>query len=79
MYFVYVITSTRRKYTYTGISANVEKRLFQHNSGYNKATKPYLPFELVLTEKHPDRKSARAREKYLKSGVGREYIKSLRK
>ncbi len=73
--FVYVISSKARNYTYTGITENVERRLFQHNSGQNKTTKPYIPFEIVLIEEYPDRSTARNREKYLKSGIGREFIK----
>ncbi len=75
MYYVYVIRSEARKYTYTGISDNVERRVFQHNSGRNKTTRPYAPFEIVFIEEYPDRDGARKREKYLKSGIGREFVK----
>ncbi len=51
--------------------------MLQHNNGYNRTTKPYAPFEILITEEYPDRVTARKREKYFKSGVGREYIKSL--
>ncbi len=56
---------------------NLEERLFRHNNGYEKTTKPYAPFELLYTEKAEDGKKAREREKYFKSGVGKEYLKSL--
>ena len=56
---------------------NLERRLSQHNKGYNKTTKFYAPFRLVLTEEYPNRKEARTREKYLKSGIGREYLNQL--
>lgn len=55
MYYVYVIISKARKYTYTGISDNVERRVFQHNSGRNMTTRPYAPFEIVFIEEYPDR------------------------
>lgn len=77
MYTVYVIKSTTRNYTYVGLTNNLERRLFDHNMGYNKTTKPYCPFDVIYTEECPDRISARNREKYFKSGVGREFIKSL--
>ncbi|NWF87891.1 MAG: hypothetical protein HXY50_00350, partial [Ignavibacteriaceae bacterium] len=41
----------------------------------NRTTKPYAPFELVHSEIFPTRTEARDREKYLKSGVGKEFLK----
>ena len=58
-----------------GISSNVERRLNEHNTGNNKTTKPYRPFDLLLKEGYPTRIEARNREKYLKSGSGKEWIK----
>jgi len=77
MYYVYVISSINRNYTYIGITDNLQRRINQHNKGYNRTTKPYKPFSLVFTENYPSRILAREREKYLKSGVGREYIKRI--
>ncbi|MFA6397661.1 MAG: GIY-YIG nuclease family protein [Candidatus Paceibacterota bacterium] len=79
MYFVYAIKSENRNYIYVGISDNVERRLKEHNSGHNKTTKPYKPFEIILTEKYEDRKTARIREKYLKCGCGKEFLKKQNK
>ena len=45
--------------------------------GYNKTTKPYKPFELILVEKYETRVEARSREKYLKCGIGKEFLKKL--
>ena len=77
MYFVYVISSKVKNYIYVGLTNNVERRLDEHNNGYNKTTKPYKPFELILVEKYETRVEARSREKYLKSGFGKEYLKNL--
>lgn len=74
MYHVYVIKSIHKNYRYTGITGNIQRRIREHNRGYNKTTKPYLPFVLIFTEECPDRKCARTREKQLKSGFGRELI-----
>ena len=76
-YFVYAITSLTRKYIYVGLTSNIENRLHRHNSGYEKTTKPYAPFKLIYTEKCNNRKEARAREKYWKSGTGKEKLKKL--
>ncbi|QED39136.1 GIY-YIG nuclease family protein [Antarcticibacterium arcticum] len=76
MYFVYSISSLTRNYIYVGLTDNVERRFIQHNTGRNKTTKPYLPFKLIYTEEFPDRDAARKREKYLKSGIGKEFLRS---
>ena len=77
MYYVYAIKSISRNYIYVGLSGNLKQRLHEHNSGKNKTTKPYKPFILIHSEIFPDRNSARTREKYLKSGIGKEFLKSL--
>lgn len=77
MITVYVIKSKNKNFTYVGFTNNLSRRLSDHNSGFNKSTKSYLPFELVYTEKVESTTEARKREKFLKSGKGRELIKSL--
>ena len=77
VFFVYAIKSLNRNYIYVGLTDNIERRVNQHNSGRSKTTKPYLPFKLILTEQYPTRSAARVREKYLKSGIGKEYLKTL--
>ncbi|MEK7065812.1 MAG: GIY-YIG nuclease family protein [Patescibacteria group bacterium] len=77
MYYVYAISSRKKSYIYVGISDNPERRVEQHNRGYNKTTRPYLPFVIILVDRFNTRKEAREREKYLKSGVGKEYLKTL--
>ena len=77
MYKVYVIKSTIKKFTYVGFTSDLERRLHEHQSGFNRSTKPYRPFELIYSEDAATSKEARMREKYLKSGRGREFIKSL--
>ncbi|MFH0845877.1 MAG: GIY-YIG nuclease family protein [Patescibacteria group bacterium] len=75
MYYVYVIKSRERNYIYVGLTNNFEERLDRHNRFQNKTTKPYAPFDLIFIEKFEIRAEARKREKYLKSGCGKEYIK----
>jgi putative endonuclease len=77
MFFVDVLFSQSRNYIYVGMTDNLERRVGYHNDGYNKTTKPYRPFQVLLTEKFATRMEARAREKYLKSGVGKEFLKTL--
>ena len=77
MYTVYAIKSLHRNYIYVGLSANLERRLYEHNSGKNKTTRPYAPFILIHSEVHKTRPLARKREKYLKGGSGKEWLKTL--
>ncbi len=77
MYFVYVIRCYERNYNYIGLTNNLERRFGEHNEGKNKTTKPYRPFKMVLMEQYDTRPEAREREKYLKSGIGRDYIKKI--
>jgi putative endonuclease len=77
MITVYVIKSRTRNYTYVGQTNDIDRRLFDHNNGYNKTTKPYCPFELIYSESAPDRTVAREREKFLKSTSGKRFLKNL--
>ncbi|MEA1926518.1 MAG: GIY-YIG nuclease family protein [Patescibacteria group bacterium] len=69
------MTSLRKNYIYVGISNNPKSRTAHHNKGYNRTTKPYKPFRILLIEKFNSRIGARIREKFLKSGCGKELIR----
>jgi len=77
VFYVYAIQSTSRNYVYVGMTDNLDRRFSQHNSGVNPTTKPYRPFVLFWFEGFPTRVEARRREKYMKSGIGKEFLKSL--
>ena len=77
MFYVYAIVSSVRQYIYVGLTNDVERRFIEHNKGENRSTKAYKPFRLILKEEYETRIEARNREKYLKSGVGKEYLRSL--
>ena len=72
---MYAIRSLKDGRIYVGMTENVERRLDQHNSGKSRSTKAYRPWTLFYAEKLPDRLRAREREKYLKGGAGKEYLK----
>ena len=74
---VYAIKSLVRTYIYAGQTNNLEKRFKQHNNGLGRSTKPYKPFEIIYTKAFNNRREARMHEKYLKSGSGKEFLKSL--
>ena len=77
MFSTYVLRSERRNYVYVGLTENLERRLHQHNSGQNKTTKPYKPFILIYKKDFETRAAARVEEKRLKSGAGKEFLRSL--
>jgi len=75
MYSVYVLVSQNRNYIYVGLTDNVKRRVGQHQAGKEKTTKVFRPYNLVLIETYASRAEARAREKFLKGGSGKEWIK----
>ncbi len=75
MYYIYAISSKSRKYIYVGITNNINRRFNQHQDVRERTTAPYRPFELILKEVKMTRPEAREREKYLKSGAGKEWLK----
>lgn len=77
MFIVYVLYSEKFNRTYTGLTNNLERRLREHNSKRNKSTKAYVPWKVIYTEEFDTRIEARKREKYLKSGIGRDFIKTI--
>ena len=60
---------------YIGITNNLARRLQEHTSGATKGGQVIGVFELLHTEEFADYPSARKREKFLKSGQGRKWIK----
>ncbi len=78
IYYVYAISSKRRKYIYVGLSDDWMKRIQKHNDGKERTPRAYRPFNALLVEKYPSRVLARKREKYLKSGVGKEFLNARR-
>ncbi len=65
-YSLYVLKNSNGRH-YIGISANIEKRLYSHNSGRVRSTRPYGPWRLIYSEKYPNRILARRREVFLKN------------
>ena len=77
MYTVYVIQSQKDGRLYVGMTADLETRIKYHNQGRVFSTKRFIPWKLVYTEKVDNRLNARKKEKYFKSGCGKEFIKKV--
>ncbi len=76
-YFVYAIKSRIDNRIYVGMSRNPLKRVIEHNNGETKSTKAYGPWYLIYKKFIGLRKEARKEEKRLKSGYGKEFLKSI--
>ncbi len=78
MWYVYAIQSKVNAFIYVGMTKDVERRLKEHNAGKNKSTKAFRPWVLFFTEIAGENTIlARQKEKYYKSGIGKEKLKEL--
>jgi putative endonuclease len=76
MFYVYVLLSHNNQSTYVGFTSNLEKRLVAHNHLKNTGwTKRYSPWNILFSEEFENKLDAMKRERELKSGKGRDYIK----
>ena len=76
MYYVYILQSQKNHQFYTGYTADLKRRVAEHNAGKSFHTSKYRPYELVYYEASFSQEDAIAREKYLKSGMGKRYVKN---
>lgn len=76
MYYVYILQSLKKPdWLYKGLTSNPKRRIPEHNSGKNFSTAPYAPFKLIYYEAYLLKSDAIAREKYLKTSMGKRVIK----
>ena len=67
--FVYILTNTRNTVLYTGVTSNLQRRIFEHRCKFVQGfTKKYNCTKLVYYEIHDNIESAIAREKQIKAG-----------
>lgn len=78
-YYVYILRSETTGKTYIGQTSDLEKRLAQHNDPacrFTMYTKRNAgPWKMIHTETYTSRSEAMRREKQLKGGQGREWIR----
>ena len=75
MFYVYVLKSKEFDRFYVGMTNNINRRLREHNKGKSKSTAFYKPWKLFFQENFETSEEARQREKFLKSGQGRQLIR----
>jgi len=76
MHYVYVLRSLTDDGFYVGYSANLRKRFEQHSQGNSFATSYRGPWKFIYYEAYLEQSDALGREKYLKSGAGRRFLRS---
>jgi putative endonuclease len=76
MYYTYVLYSKSYDRLYIGQTQNITHRLESHNLGLVKSTKHYIPWKLIYVEKFMTRSEAMKKEKQLKTGSGREFLRN---
>ena len=76
MYYTYVLFSEKDKMMYTGYTKDLQERFRKHQKGEIKSTANRRPLILIYYESCLNQKDASRREKYLKSGNGKIYLKN---
>ena len=76
MFYTYVLQSKKDQNWYTGSTNDLRKRFKDHNLGKITSTKSRGSFDLIYYEACTNEQDARAREKYLKTGMGKRYLRN---
>lgn len=74
-FYVYILFSFKDRKLYIGFTENLEKRIKKHLTGKVCATRDRRPLMLIHFEAFKNKKDAKAREVFLKSGFGRSQLK----
>ena len=74
---VYVLRSLKDGKLYIGMTTDLQRRLQEHNHGKNPSTRHRRPLVLLHTEVYPTRAEAAKRERFLKSGPGHKFLKTI--
>lgn len=75
-FYTYVLRSKKEGTFYTGATNSLKKRLLEHNAGRVNSTKYKVPLKLIYFEACLNQNDAYRREKYLKTGMGKRYLKN---
>jgi len=76
MFYVYVLQSEADDGFHIGFSTDLRRRLKAHEAGKSFATSYRGPWRLIYYEAYLEEADALGREKYLKSGGGRRFLKA---
>ncbi len=76
MHFSYVLLSDRDNRFYTGTTSDLRRRIHQHTEGRVRSTAYRRPLKLIYYEACLSSDDALRRERFLKTGKGKRYLKS---
>ncbi len=77
MFTVYAIYSAKLDKLYIGQTSDLEQRLISHRD-YNKGFTAHMDdWKLIYSEEVPTREEALRREKQLKTGGGKRFLRGL--
>ena len=77
MHSVYILRSKKDKSLDIGYSSNIKERLIEHQKGKVYSTRDKRPLKMIYAELYENKKDAMQREKFFKTGWGRNYIKKI--
>ncbi len=76
MYYVYVLENVNNNgELYIGYTTNVDRRIGEHNTGSGARYTKKKKWRLIYHEAYLNKQDALGREKFLKGGSGRKYLK----
>jgi len=75
-HYVYVLLSDKDSKLYTGYTENLKLRFEAHQKGNVSSTKSRRPFQLIYSEACLNRSDALRREKYLKTYLGKMFLRN---
>jgi len=76
MHYTYVLLSEQERRFYTGYTADLRRRLGEHQQGRVRWTASRQPVRLVYYEACLSQEDALRRERFLKSGKGKRYLRN---
>ena len=75
-YYIYVLKSIQDNNFYVGYTENLKSRFEQHSKGQVLSTKDRRPLKLIYSEACLDKEDAMHREKYLKTYLGKQFLRN---
>jgi putative endonuclease len=57
-WFLYILQNQKDGDDYKGVTQDIEKRLFEHNTGQSRFTSTKMPWQLVYQKEMPNKREA---------------------
>lgn len=75
MYYTYALQSMKDGRWYSGMTGDLRARITTHRQGKVASTRHRRPLQLVYYEASLSQADAKRRERYLKTGRGKRYLR----